>query len=191
MLKIDWRLGVNMREFIYYGTDVLAPDSANIIFHPFLFGSNVQPSARAGFYGVAGWHTRVHLLRALYEGVVFGHLSHIEKLRAAGGLINAARLAGAGLACKRLPPQGRRTATALPHALLALGERERGAVLELEGHLPGERRGPVVRVDPVAQGRVFLVVDAAPARGNRQHPPRRRARRWPSARSFRRKWPAC
>jgi L-xylulokinase len=36
------------------------------------------------------------LLRALYEGVVFGHLSHVEKLRAAGGQIDAARLAGGG-----------------------------------------------------------------------------------------------
>jgi L-xylulokinase len=74
----------------------LAPGSTNIIFHPFLYGSNVQPTARAGFYGVAGWHTRAHLLRALYEGVVFGHLSHIEKLRTAGGQINTARLTGGG-----------------------------------------------------------------------------------------------
>ena len=74
----------------------LPPGSTNIIFHPFLYGSNVQPTARAGFYGVAGWHTRAHLLRALYEGVVFSHLSHVEKLRAAGGIINTARLAGGG-----------------------------------------------------------------------------------------------
>ena len=70
--------------------------STNIIFHPFLYGSNVQPTARAGFYGLAGWHTRAHLLRALFEGVVFGHLSHIEKLRAAGANIDKARLAGGG-----------------------------------------------------------------------------------------------
>ncbi|MGD0751960.1 MAG: FGGY-family carbohydrate kinase [Anaerolineales bacterium] len=74
----------------------LPPGSTNIIFHPFLYGSNIQPTARAGFYGVAGWHTRAHLLRALYEGVVFGHLSHIEKLRAAGGQIKNARLTGGG-----------------------------------------------------------------------------------------------
>ncbi len=70
--------------------------SSNIIFHPFLYGSYVQPTARAGFYGVGGWHTRAHLLRALFEGVVFGHLSHIEKLRGAGGQIDSARLAGGG-----------------------------------------------------------------------------------------------
>jgi L-xylulokinase len=88
--------GISVYEVCNEEVASLSPESANIIFHPFLFGSNVQPTARAGFYGVAGWHTRAHLLRALYEGVVFGHLSHIEKLRAAGGQINAARLAGGG-----------------------------------------------------------------------------------------------
>ncbi|MBC8507153.1 MAG: carbohydrate kinase [Chloroflexi bacterium] len=88
--------GISVYEVCSETVASLAPGSTNIIFHPFLFGSNVQPTARAGFYGVAGWHTRAHLLRALYEGVVFGHLSHIEKLRAAGGQINTARLAGGG-----------------------------------------------------------------------------------------------
>ena len=88
--------GVSVYEVCNEVVESLPLDGTNIIFHPFLFGSNVQPTARAGFYGVAGWHTRAHLLRALYEGVVFGHLSHIEKLRAAGGQINSARLAGGG-----------------------------------------------------------------------------------------------
>ncbi len=74
----------------------LPPSEPVPIFHPFLFGSNVQPSARAGFYGLAGWHTKAHLLRALFEGVVFSHLSHIEKLRAAGARIQAARFTGGG-----------------------------------------------------------------------------------------------
>jgi len=90
------RRGVSVYDICNEEVASLEPGSANIIFHPFLYGSNVQPTARAGFYGVAGWHTRAHLLRALYEGVVFGHLSHIEKLRAAGGQINTARLAGGG-----------------------------------------------------------------------------------------------
>lgn len=90
------RRGISVYEVCNEEVASLAPDGTNIIFHPFLYGSNVQPTARAGFYGVAGWHTRAHLLRALYEGVVFGHLSHIEKLRTAGGQINTARLAGGG-----------------------------------------------------------------------------------------------
>jgi L-xylulokinase len=88
--------GISVYEVCSEEVASLPPGSTNIIFHPFLYGSNVQPTARAGFYGVAGWHTRAHLLRALYEGVVFGHLNHIEKLRAAGGQINSARLAGGG-----------------------------------------------------------------------------------------------
>jgi L-xylulokinase len=90
------RRGVSVYEVCNEEVASLPPGSTNIIFHPFLYGSNVQPTARAGFYGVAGWHTRAHLLRALYEGVVFGHLSHIEKLRKAGAQINTARLTGGG-----------------------------------------------------------------------------------------------
>jgi L-xylulokinase len=90
------RRGISVYEICNEEVASVPPGSTNIIFHPFLYGSNVQPTARAGFYGVAGWHTRAHLLRALYEGVVFGHLSHIEKLRTAGAQINAARLTGGG-----------------------------------------------------------------------------------------------
>jgi L-xylulokinase len=90
------RRGISVYEICNEEVASLPPGSTNIIFHPFLFGSNIQPSARAGFYGVAGWHTRAHLLRALYEGVVFGHLSHIEKLRASGGQFKKARLTGGG-----------------------------------------------------------------------------------------------
>jgi L-xylulokinase len=90
------RRGVSVYEICSEEVASLPPGSTNIIFHPFLYGSNVQPTARAGFYGVGGWHTRAHLLRALYEGVVFGHLNHVEKLRKAGAQINTARLAGGG-----------------------------------------------------------------------------------------------
>jgi L-xylulokinase len=90
------RRGISVYEVCSEEVAGLLPGSTNVIFHPFLYGSYVQPTARAGFYGIAGWHTRAHLLRALYEGVVFGHLSHIEKLRTAGAQINTARLAGGG-----------------------------------------------------------------------------------------------
>ena len=90
------RRGISVYEVCNEEVASLAPDSTNIIFHPFLYGSNVQPTARAGFYGMAGWHTRAHLLRALYEGVVFCHLSHLEKLRSAGAQVNTARMTGGG-----------------------------------------------------------------------------------------------
>ena len=74
----------------------LPPGGTDIIFHPFLYGSNVQSTARAGFYGIAGWHSKAHVVRALYEGVVYCHLAHVEKLRAAGAQMDVARLTGGG-----------------------------------------------------------------------------------------------
>jgi len=74
----------------------IPPEASAVIFHPFLYTSNLHSNAQAGFYGVAGWHTRSHLLRAVYEGIVFSHLTHIEKLRGAGAAFDSARLTGGG-----------------------------------------------------------------------------------------------
>ena len=51
---------------------------------------------RAGFYGLAGWHTEGHMLRALFEGVVFEHRRHIEQLTSAGVDFGDAVLSGGG-----------------------------------------------------------------------------------------------
>jgi L-xylulokinase len=88
--------GISVYEVCNELVDSLPPGGTSVIFHPFLFGSNVQATARAGFYGVAGWHNKAHLLRALYEGVVYGHLSHIEKLQGIGAHIEMVRLSGGG-----------------------------------------------------------------------------------------------
>jgi L-xylulokinase len=91
--------GISVYEVCSEMVDSLPPGGSDIIFHPFLFGSNVQASARAGFYGIAGWHSKAHMLRALYEGVVYGHLSHLAKLRdsdGSGDRIEVVRLSGGG-----------------------------------------------------------------------------------------------
>jgi L-xylulokinase len=56
------------------------PEDASIVFLPFLYGSNAGPDAKACFLGLNGWHTRGHVLRAIYEGVVFGHKRHVDRL---------------------------------------------------------------------------------------------------------------
>ena len=65
-------------------------------FHPFLYGSGQGAEYRAGFYGLAGWHTEGHLLRALFEGVMFEHRRHIDVLKMAGVSFNRAILSGGG-----------------------------------------------------------------------------------------------
>ena len=66
------------------------------IYHPFLYGAQQDGRARAGFYGIGGWHSRAHMLRALFEGVVFEHARHIDVLRCAGAEISSVTLSGGG-----------------------------------------------------------------------------------------------
>lgn len=65
-------------------------------YHPFLFGARLGADYRAGFYGLAGWHREGHMLRALFEGVMFEHKRHISVLKKAGASFNHAVLSGGG-----------------------------------------------------------------------------------------------
>jgi L-xylulokinase len=70
------------------------PRDASVVFLPFLFGSNAAPDAKACFLGLGGWHTRAHVLRAIYEGVVFGHRAHVDRLLRYRGPFESIRLTG-------------------------------------------------------------------------------------------------
>jgi len=65
-------------------------------YHPFLYGAQTDGNARAGFYGIGGWHDKAALMRAVLEGVAFGHRWHIDRLRAAGVTFADAVLSGGG-----------------------------------------------------------------------------------------------
>ncbi len=74
--------------------DSLPPEEPVPVFLPFLYGSNAGPGAEAALIGMNGQHRRAHLLRAVFEGIVFSHRSHVEKLAALKPLPGAARIAG-------------------------------------------------------------------------------------------------
>jgi len=65
-------------------------------YHPYLYGAPCNGTARAGFFGVGGWHGRADMLRAIYEGVTFAHLQHLNKLRATGARFDKIILSGGG-----------------------------------------------------------------------------------------------
>jgi len=78
----------------------VAPDEANIIFLPYLYGGSDDANAGAAFVNIHAAHTRAQMLRSVYEGIVFGHRLHIERLlsgaarppkaiRLAGGVVNS------------------------------------------------------------------------------------------------------
>ena len=52
----------------------------DVIFFPFLYGSNVDLGAEGAFIGLRSSNNRDQLLRAVYEGVVFAHRHHVEQL---------------------------------------------------------------------------------------------------------------
>ncbi|MBL7043750.1 MAG: carbohydrate kinase, partial [Pirellulaceae bacterium] len=56
------------------------PEDAGIVFLPFLYGSNVSLDGKACLIGLDGWQSRGHVLRAIYEGIVFSHNWHLERL---------------------------------------------------------------------------------------------------------------
>jgi len=73
----------------------VAPDAQHIVFLPYLFGSNYDPKARACLVGLESGHGRAEVVRAVFEGIAFTHLVHVEKLlRSRRVPPEAVRLAG-------------------------------------------------------------------------------------------------
>jgi len=102
--NLDWFV----REFGPAGSDPLATVNVDVaglaggdaatspVFLPFLFGAPHGFRGGGGFVGVRAGHTRAHLLRAVFEGVVCNHRAHVEALRDGFALTRSARLTGGG-----------------------------------------------------------------------------------------------
>ena len=71
-----------------------APYRDTVLFLPFLYGTNVNIDAKSAFIGLKGNHGPAQMLRAIYEGVVFCHLYHIEKLLQFIQMPEVVRMAG-------------------------------------------------------------------------------------------------
>lgn len=75
------------------------PEEQDIVFLPYIFGSNYNPRAKACLVGMDSHHTRAQVVRAVYEGIACCHRVHVEKLlanrskpasvRLAGGVVNS------------------------------------------------------------------------------------------------------
>jgi len=74
----------------------VTPRHDDPLFQPFLYGGRLGSHYRASFFGLAGWHGEGHLLRALFEGVMFEHRRHVAVLAEAGVGMDQAVLSGGG-----------------------------------------------------------------------------------------------
>lgn len=55
-------------------------DPKDIIFFPWLYGSNFDDKLNGGFLGLKGHHKTEDMIYAIYQGIVFSHLLHQDKI---------------------------------------------------------------------------------------------------------------
>jgi L-xylulokinase len=87
-------IGMNVYRYCDDLANKVAPDEQNIMFLPYIFGSNYNPQAKASLIGMDSHHTKAHMVRAVLEGIVFCHMVHMEKLLANRESTKVVRLAG-------------------------------------------------------------------------------------------------
>jgi L-xylulokinase len=74
----------------------VAATAGDAVFLPYLAGDEHSGDSRGVWYGLTATDRRDHLLRAAYEGIVFAHRRHVERLLAARAAPATLRLAGGG-----------------------------------------------------------------------------------------------
>lgn len=70
------------------------PDEVDILYMPFIYKSKLAKNLDGGFWGIKAAHNTYHLMRAVYEGIVFAHLRHLENLKRKGIVKSKASLSG-------------------------------------------------------------------------------------------------
>jgi len=86
--------GMNVYEYVERQVYSVTPTEVNLVYLPYLYGSNDHPLARGSLIGLVSQHQLAHLLRAVYEGVAFSHKSHIDRLLSTRKPPAAIRMAG-------------------------------------------------------------------------------------------------
>lgn len=72
----------------------IEPQDCKVYYLPFLYASNENPLAKGTLVGLSGHHNIAHIARAVFEGVVFSHKTHIKALINSGNQPPIIRLAG-------------------------------------------------------------------------------------------------
>lgn len=80
--NIEWLngiTGINDYHQINQMVSALPPAQSSVFFYPFLYGSNAGLGMQAGFYGLQAHHQPAHLYQALFEGVMFSLMTHLNR----------------------------------------------------------------------------------------------------------------
>jgi L-xylulokinase len=82
-------------EFVNKEVEEVLNEESQVFFIPFLYGSPYGDKPSSCFIGIKGWHRRAHLLKAIYEGVVFNHMYELNLLKGCCDFTDV-RLSGGG-----------------------------------------------------------------------------------------------
>lgn len=66
----------------------------DLFFLPFLYGSNAGLEMMGSFYGLQALHSKIDMAKAVYEGVIFSHMTHINRIRERFPEANRLRVTG-------------------------------------------------------------------------------------------------
>jgi L-xylulokinase len=89
------KMGKSGFDFVNKEIEKVVNSNSEVFFLPFLYGSPFGGNSSSCFLGIKGWHKRAHLLKAIFEGVVFNHKYHIDDMQKETE-INEIRLTGGG-----------------------------------------------------------------------------------------------
>jgi L-xylulokinase len=95
--KADMQLPGNSKKSVYDVCDEHCAGSREdpgLFFLPFVMGANANPYAKGAFMGLTARHGRGDMVRAVFEGVVFSHKWHVERLMRFTKMPGCIRLTG-------------------------------------------------------------------------------------------------
>ncbi|AHG19359.1 xylulose kinase [Chania multitudinisentens RB-25] len=79
--NLEWfcqQWGLHDYQQLNHWVAALPKAGSQLLFAPFLYGSNAGLGLSASFHGLQAFHQREHLVQAIFEGVVFCHMTHLN-----------------------------------------------------------------------------------------------------------------
>ncbi len=93
-IDTEGKTGAELYDYLAELADSVKTEESDVYYLPFLYGSNAHSLAKAGFVGMTNYHTKAHMVRAVYEGVAYSHKTHIDRLLAVREAPKAIRMGG-------------------------------------------------------------------------------------------------
>ena len=78
--------GNDFYQYLEKTVTAISPEECNLLYHPYLYGTNIGTKRYGAFLGLSHHHQKSHLLRAVLEGVAFNHRLQVDILATTGSI---------------------------------------------------------------------------------------------------------